>query len=143
MSTENFDAIIIGTGQSGKPLAGALGAAGWKTAVIERKHVGGTCINYGCTPTKTMVASARVAYLARRGADYGVHPDGADPRRHGRGLSPQAGDRGAVSRSGNALPAVHAERRAGLRRGAPSSMRRPCASHSARGASGSSPRRRS
>jgi pyruvate/2-oxoglutarate dehydrogenase complex dihydrolipoamide dehydrogenase (E3) component len=76
LSTENFDAIIIGTGQSGKPLAGALGAAGWKTAVIERKHVGGTCINSGCTPTKTMVASARVAYLARRGADYGVHPDG-------------------------------------------------------------------
>jgi pyruvate/2-oxoglutarate dehydrogenase complex dihydrolipoamide dehydrogenase (E3) component len=76
MTPENFDAIIIGTGQSGKPLAGALGRAGWKTAVIERKHVGGTCINYGCTPTKTMVASARVAHLARRGQDYGVHTDG-------------------------------------------------------------------
>src|SRR5262245_39141870 len=73
MTTENFDAIIIGTGQSGKPLAIALGNAGWKTAVIERNHVGGTCINYGCTPTKTMVASGRVAYLARRGQDYGVH----------------------------------------------------------------------
>ncbi|HTO51016.1 MAG TPA: mercuric reductase [Burkholderiales bacterium] len=73
MTPETFDAIIIGTGQSGKPLAIALGNAGWKTAVVERKHVGGTCINYGCTPTKTMVASARVAYLARRGQDYGVH----------------------------------------------------------------------
>jgi len=70
MSTH--DAIIIGTGQSGKPLALALARAGWKVAVIEREHVGGTCINVGCTPTKTMVASGRVAYLARRGADYGV-----------------------------------------------------------------------
>ena len=70
---ERYDAIIIGTGQAGKPLAVALAEAGWKTAIIERKHVGGTCINVGCTPTKTMVASARVAYLARRGADYGVH----------------------------------------------------------------------
>src|SRR5262252_5881895 len=70
MST--LDAVIIGTGQSGKPLAIALGRAGWKVAVIEREHVGGTCINTGCTPTKTMVASGRVAYLARRGADYGV-----------------------------------------------------------------------
>ena len=68
-----YDAVIIGTGQAGKPLARALGEAGWKTAIIEREHVGGTCINVGCTPTKTMVASARVAYLARRGADYGVH----------------------------------------------------------------------
>lgn len=69
----NFDAIVIGTGQAGKPLAVALAAAGWKTAVIERLHVGGTCVNVGCTPTKTMVASARVAYLARRSEDYGVH----------------------------------------------------------------------
>jgi pyruvate/2-oxoglutarate dehydrogenase complex dihydrolipoamide dehydrogenase (E3) component len=67
-----LDAVIFGTGQSGKPLALALGRAGWKVAVIEREHVGGTCINVGCTPTKTMVASGRVAYLARRGADYGV-----------------------------------------------------------------------
>jgi pyruvate/2-oxoglutarate dehydrogenase complex dihydrolipoamide dehydrogenase (E3) component len=73
MNPERYDAIIIGTGQSGKPLALALGRAGWKVAVVERQHVGGTCINVGCTPTKTMVASARVAYLARRGADYGVH----------------------------------------------------------------------
>ncbi|HKW36304.1 MAG TPA: mercuric reductase [Burkholderiales bacterium] len=67
-----YDAVIMGTGQSGKPLALALGRAGWKVAVIEREHVGGTCVNVGCTPTKTMVASGRVAYLARRGADYGV-----------------------------------------------------------------------
>jgi pyruvate/2-oxoglutarate dehydrogenase complex dihydrolipoamide dehydrogenase (E3) component len=70
---ERFDAIIIGAGQSGGPLSSALGRAGRKTAIVEREHVGGTCINEGCTPTKTMVASARVAYLARRGADYGVH----------------------------------------------------------------------
>jgi pyruvate/2-oxoglutarate dehydrogenase complex dihydrolipoamide dehydrogenase (E3) component len=70
---EDFDAIIIGSGQGGNPLAEALIAAGKKTAMIERQDVGGTCINRGCTPTKTMVASARVAWLARRGADYGVH----------------------------------------------------------------------
>jgi pyruvate/2-oxoglutarate dehydrogenase complex dihydrolipoamide dehydrogenase (E3) component len=69
---ETYKAIVIGTGQAGKPLALSLAGAGWKTAVIEREHVGGTCINVGCTPTKTMVASARVAYLARRAADYGV-----------------------------------------------------------------------
>jgi pyruvate/2-oxoglutarate dehydrogenase complex dihydrolipoamide dehydrogenase (E3) component len=68
----NYDAIILGAGQCGGPLAGALAKAGRKTALVERQHVGGTCINVGCTPTKTMVASARVAYLARRGADYGV-----------------------------------------------------------------------
>ena len=67
-----YDAIVIGAGQSGGPLSTALARAGWKTAIIERVHVGGTCINEGCTPTKTMVASARVAYLARRAADYGV-----------------------------------------------------------------------
>ncbi len=69
----NYDAIVIGTGQGGKPLSIALADAGWKTAVIERLHVGGTCVNVGCTPTKTMVASARVAYLTRRSVDYGVH----------------------------------------------------------------------
>jgi pyruvate/2-oxoglutarate dehydrogenase complex dihydrolipoamide dehydrogenase (E3) component len=71
-TTEKFDAIIIGSGQGGNPLAEVLTAAGKKTAMIEREHAGGTCINTGCTPTKTMVASARVAYLARRGSDYGV-----------------------------------------------------------------------
>ena len=68
----HYDAIIIGAGQGGSPLSTALARAGRRTALIERDQVGGTCINYGCTPTKTMVASARVAWLARRGADYGV-----------------------------------------------------------------------
>lgn len=70
--TEQFDAIIIGAGQSGGPLSSALARSGWKTAIIERDHVGGTCINTGCTPTKTMIASARVADVARRAAGYGV-----------------------------------------------------------------------
>jgi pyruvate/2-oxoglutarate dehydrogenase complex dihydrolipoamide dehydrogenase (E3) component len=70
---EHYDAVVIGAGQAGVPLAQALAQSGRKTALIERAHVGGTCINEGCTPTKTMVASARVAHLARRGADYGVH----------------------------------------------------------------------
>jgi pyruvate/2-oxoglutarate dehydrogenase complex dihydrolipoamide dehydrogenase (E3) component len=67
-----YDAIVIGSGQGGGPLSSALAESGLKTAIIEREHVGGTCINEGCTPTKTMVASGRVAYLARRAADYGV-----------------------------------------------------------------------
>jgi pyruvate/2-oxoglutarate dehydrogenase complex dihydrolipoamide dehydrogenase (E3) component len=70
--TNHYDAVVIGAGQGGIPLAIALARAGRTTALIEREHVGGTCINEGCTPTKTMVASARVAYLARRAADYGV-----------------------------------------------------------------------
>src|SRR5947209_7110375 len=73
MTTDQYDAIIIGSGQGGSPLAYELAKEGRRTALIEREHVGGTCINEGCTPTKTMVASARVAYLARRAADYGVH----------------------------------------------------------------------
>jgi pyruvate/2-oxoglutarate dehydrogenase complex dihydrolipoamide dehydrogenase (E3) component len=68
----SYDAVIIGAGQAGGPLSTELARAGWKSALIEREHVGGTCVNEGCTPTKTMVASARVAYLARRAADYGV-----------------------------------------------------------------------
>jgi pyruvate/2-oxoglutarate dehydrogenase complex dihydrolipoamide dehydrogenase (E3) component len=72
MKPERFDAIVLGTGQAGKPLALDLAAAGRRTAVVEREYVGGTCVNVGCTPTKTMVASARVAYLARRAAEYGV-----------------------------------------------------------------------
>lgn len=72
MAAQHYDALVIGAGQAGVPLARALAQSGRKTALIEREHVGGTCINVGCTPTKTMVASARVAHLARRGADYGV-----------------------------------------------------------------------
>src|SRR6478735_4317967 len=70
---QQYDAIVVGAGQSGGPLSTAFARAGKRTALVEREHVGGTCINEGCTPTKTMVASARVAYLARRGADYGIH----------------------------------------------------------------------
>lgn len=70
---EQYDAIVIGTGQGGKPLSIALAKAGRKTALIERGDIGGTCVNVGCTPTKTMFNSARVAYLTRRNADYGVH----------------------------------------------------------------------
>jgi pyruvate/2-oxoglutarate dehydrogenase complex dihydrolipoamide dehydrogenase (E3) component len=67
-----YDAIIVGSGQAANPLAHKLAEAGWKTALIERKFVGGTCINVGCTPTKTLVASGRVSYLVKRSADYGV-----------------------------------------------------------------------
>ena len=71
-ATEQYDAIVVGSGQAGTPLSRALAEAGMRTALLECVHVGGTCVNEGCTPTKTMVASARVAYLARRAADYGV-----------------------------------------------------------------------
>jgi pyruvate/2-oxoglutarate dehydrogenase complex dihydrolipoamide dehydrogenase (E3) component len=70
--TQQYDAIVIGSGQGGTPLSKALARAGRRTALVERQHVGGTCVNVGCTPTKTMIASARVAYLARRGPGYGV-----------------------------------------------------------------------
>jgi pyruvate/2-oxoglutarate dehydrogenase complex dihydrolipoamide dehydrogenase (E3) component len=73
---QHFDAVVIGTGQGGAPLAVRLGASGRKTAVVERAAFGGTCVNVGCTPTKTYVASARAAHVARRAADYGVLVDG-------------------------------------------------------------------
>src|SRR5579862_4070784 len=66
-----FDAIIIGTGQSGPPLAGRLTAAGMRVAIIERKLFGGTCVNTGCIPTKALVASAKGIHMARRATDYG------------------------------------------------------------------------
>jgi pyruvate/2-oxoglutarate dehydrogenase complex dihydrolipoamide dehydrogenase (E3) component len=69
---DHYQAIVIGSGQGGNSLCLALAKAGLRTALIERSHIGGTCINEGCTPTKTMIASGRVAYLARRGNDYGV-----------------------------------------------------------------------
>jgi pyruvate/2-oxoglutarate dehydrogenase complex dihydrolipoamide dehydrogenase (E3) component len=68
----SFDAIVIGTGQAGPSLAGRLTAAGMKVAVIERGRFGGTCVNTGCIPTKTMVASAYAAHMASRGAEFGV-----------------------------------------------------------------------
>src|ERR1700692_4008454 len=70
--TERFDAVVIGTGQAGPSLAVRLAKAGWKTAIIERKLFGGTCVNVGCIPTKTLVASARAAHVARRGGDFCV-----------------------------------------------------------------------
>jgi pyruvate/2-oxoglutarate dehydrogenase complex dihydrolipoamide dehydrogenase (E3) component len=73
---ENFDAIIIGTGQAGPSLAQRMTREGMKTAIIERKLFGGTCVNVGCIPTKALVASARAAYMARRGGDFGVTIDG-------------------------------------------------------------------
>ena len=74
--TTTFDAIVIGSGQAGPPLAARLAGAGMKTALIEREHFGGTCVNDGCIPTKTLVASARAAHMARRAADYGVRIGG-------------------------------------------------------------------
>src|SRR5215472_15201975 len=68
----NYDAIVIGTSQGGRFLPAELARAGQKVALVERGQLGGVCVNTGCTPTKTMVASARVAYLARRGGEFGV-----------------------------------------------------------------------
>lgn len=76
MAVEQFDLVVLGSGQGGSPLATAFAAAGRTVAMIEREHVGGTCVNEGCTPTKTMIASARVAHLARRATDFGVHVEG-------------------------------------------------------------------
>jgi pyruvate/2-oxoglutarate dehydrogenase complex dihydrolipoamide dehydrogenase (E3) component len=70
--SRRFDAIIVGAGQAGAPLAGRLTRAGQSVALIERKLFGGTCVNTGCMPTKTLVASAHAAYVARRAADFGV-----------------------------------------------------------------------
>src|SRR5690606_7857215 len=67
------DAIIIGAGQAGPFLAAKLAGAGWDVALIERANLGGTCVNDGCTPTKTLIASARAAWLARHAAEYGVN----------------------------------------------------------------------
>ena len=69
---EHYDAIVIGAGQAGPSLAERLGREGLRTAVIERHLLGGTCVNTGCVPTKTLVGSARVAHLARRAAEFGV-----------------------------------------------------------------------
>jgi pyruvate/2-oxoglutarate dehydrogenase complex dihydrolipoamide dehydrogenase (E3) component len=74
--SRKFDAIIVGAGQAGPSLAGRLTAAGMNIAVIERKLFGGTCVNTGCIPTKTLVASAYAAHMARRGGDFGVVPAG-------------------------------------------------------------------
>jgi pyruvate/2-oxoglutarate dehydrogenase complex dihydrolipoamide dehydrogenase (E3) component len=70
-----YEAIVIGTGQAGPPLAARLAGAGMRVAIIERKRFGGTCVNTGCIPTKTLVANARAAHIARRAAEYGVMID--------------------------------------------------------------------
>ncbi len=72
-----FDALVIGTGQSGPSLADRMNREGLEVAVVERKQIGGTCVNVGCIPTKTLVASARAAYVARRAADFGVRIEGS------------------------------------------------------------------
>src|SRR5690625_1179749 len=72
MATEQFDTIVIGAGQGGGPIASSFAADGRKTALIEREYAGGTCVNWGCTPTKTLIASGRMAHLANRSEDYGV-----------------------------------------------------------------------
>ncbi|HSU76224.1 MAG TPA: FAD-dependent oxidoreductase, partial [Burkholderiales bacterium] len=71
---ERYDAIVIGVGQAAPALCARLDKEGLKTAVIERKLLGGTCVNNGCVPTKTLIASAHAAHLARRGGDYGFDP---------------------------------------------------------------------
>jgi pyruvate/2-oxoglutarate dehydrogenase complex dihydrolipoamide dehydrogenase (E3) component len=71
-SSSSFDALVIGGGQAGPSLAVRLAEHGWKTALVERGELGGTCVNNGCTPTKTLVASARAAWVARHAADFGV-----------------------------------------------------------------------
>src|SRR5438552_1715660 len=70
-----YDAIVIGSGQAGNPLAQKLADQGWSVALIEKEHLGGTCVNTGCTPTKTMMASAQVAHYARHAARWGVHTE--------------------------------------------------------------------
>src|SRR4029077_12562603 len=70
--TEPFDVIVIGAGQAGVPLAGSLAGMGKRVVLVERKFLGGSCINFGCTPTKAAIASARVAHLARRGSEFGL-----------------------------------------------------------------------
>ena len=70
--SQHFDAVVIGAGQAGPPLAERLGRAGKRVAVIERNLVGGTCVNTGCIPTKAMVASAYVAHMTHRAYEYGV-----------------------------------------------------------------------
>ena len=77
MTTDTFDALVIGGGQAGPALAVRLAEHGWKTALVERGELGGTCVNNGCTPTKTLVASARAAWVARHAADFGVVISGA------------------------------------------------------------------
>ncbi len=80
MPGKRYDAVVVGSGQGGVPLASALAQAGHHVAMVEAAHVGGTCVNYGCTPTKTMIASARAADVTRRAGSYGLRCDGLRAR---------------------------------------------------------------
>ena len=93
--SEHFDAIVIGAGQAGPPLCERLDGAGMKTVLIERNLLGGTCVNTGCIPTKALIASARAAQLARRGADFGFDAGASSVRhrREPRDDAAQCGDR--------------------------------------------------
>lgn len=73
---QTYDAIVVGSGQGGNPLAHKLADLDWNVALVEREHLGGSCVNYGCTPTKTMIASARAAHVARRASELGVRTGG-------------------------------------------------------------------
>lgn len=95
----SYDAVIVGAGQAGPPLAGRLAAAGMRVALVERQAIGGTCVNTGCTPTKALVASAYAAHLARRAGDYGVHV-GGDVRVDFAAVMARARDIAARSRTG-------------------------------------------
>jgi pyruvate/2-oxoglutarate dehydrogenase complex dihydrolipoamide dehydrogenase (E3) component len=104
-----FDAIVIGSGQAGKPLSYALADLGWKVAFIERAELGGSCINTGCTPTKTMVASAQVAHYARNAARWGVHTNDVSvelPAVVGRKNKVVQGFRDAIQRRIDAKPNI-------------------------------------
>src|SRR2546428_8538784 len=114
--SRHFDAIIIGTGQAGPSLASRFSGAGMRVAIIERHKFGGTCVNTGCIPTKTLVASAYAAHIARRGAEYGFVIDGnvrVDMKRVKARKDEVAGraDRrgGAWVRGHYHLPAVHGQ----------------------------------
>ena len=96
--TNTHDALIIGAGQAGPALAGRLTAAGMSVGLIERKLFGGTCVNTGCTPTKTLIASAYAAHLARRAAEYGVSIGGDVARRHESREGAEGHDLGAIKR---------------------------------------------
>ncbi|CAK7270915.1 hypothetical protein SEPCBS57363_004349 [Sporothrix epigloea] len=108
MATARYDAIVVGSGQSGTPLAMAYAAAGKKVALVERNAIGGTCVNVGCTPTKTLITSGRVAHLAGRAADYGINTtlpvdiDMVKVRQRGRDITQsfRAGSEARLERAG-------------------------------------------
>ena len=116
MTPEPFDDIVIGGGQAGPSLAVRLAGAGRRVALVERRHLGGTCINTGCRPTKTLIASAKVAAMARRAADYGIADragDGRHPRGAWRGSRPSSPRAARARRTGSAATeAAHGDRAA-------------------------------